>query len=147
MTGAVLIPVTNHRRQCGRFTTAGGANKNHQTALGHGQFFDDLRHMQLFDSGDFIFNQPHHHTHTVTLIKRADPETTRTFGINGVVTFLITLEGLFLLVIHGTEHQIARFLITERFLAQSRHATIDFEGRRPICGDKNIRCFVFDSRF
>ncbi len=72
MTLGVLVSISNHGRERGRFTGTGCAHKYNQATFGHRKL-NRLRQLQIINAGDFCFDPTAHHTR-ISLVKGTDPE-------------------------------------------------------------------------
>ena len=144
---AVVVAVSHHGRQRGGFTGTGGADKNHQAALGHRQFIDDGRQAQFFDRGDLGVDQAQHQPALAALYEGAGAETPHPLDAEGVIT-LVVLEKRFLLVIaHGREHQFPGLLFRQRRLGNRQNLPVDLDARPRSGGDESVGCLVLYHSF
>ncbi|KAG1396796.1 hypothetical protein G6F59_013753 [Rhizopus arrhizus] len=139
VAGRVLVAVTDHRCQRGRFTGTGSADEQDDAALGHRQRLDDRRQAQLFHGRNARLDAAQHHADLVALVEAADAEAADTGQADGEVAFVGLLEFLALCRRHHVEHQVAALLRRERGLGDRRDLAVDLHRRRHAGGDEQVR--------
>jgi len=135
----VLVAVADHRRQRGGFTGAGGADENHQAALGHRQVLDHRRQAQLVHVGNLGLDAAQHHAHQVALVKGAGPEPADAAGGNREVALVVFEEFLALLFVHGAEHDVPGHVRGQGVARHRQHLAVNFHARRHAGGDEQVR--------
>ncbi len=98
--GGVLVAVADHRRQRGGLAGAGGADEDHQAALGQRQLLEDFRELQLFQGRDVGLDPAQYHAHQVALVEGTDPEAADAAGADGEVALMVLGEIAALLLVH-----------------------------------------------
>ena len=126
-------------RPRGGFTGAGGADENHQAALGHRQVLDHRRQAQLVHVGNLGFDTAQHHAHQVALVKGAGPEPADAAGGNREVALVVFEEFLALLFVHGAEHDVPGHVRGQRVARHRQHLAVNFHARWHAGGDEQVR--------
>ena len=144
MAGAVLVAVTDHRRQRRRLTRARGADKEDDTAVRHRQIMQVMRQPKLLESGDTRLDASEHHAHRVALHKGAHTETPDILGTESEVAFLGMQELVALLGCHQRQGQLARLRRIQLGLRDRHDTPMHLDARRDIGGDEKVRCLLLD---
>ncbi|MCY1419216.1 hypothetical protein D9M71_348000 [compost metagenome] len=143
VAGGVLVAVADHRRQRGRLAGAGGADEDHQPALGHRQLLEDFRQLQLFDGRDVGLDAAQHHAHQVALVEGADPEAADAAGADGEVALVVLGELAALLLAHHREHGLAGLFRREGVLGDRQDLAVDLHRGGDASGDEEVGGALF----
>ena len=147
MAGAVLVAIADHRRQRSGLAGAGGADEDHQPALGHGQFLQNGRQAQFLDGGDDGFDFTQHHAGVVALAKGADAETANAGGGDREVALIVAFELFPLRRSHHADHDLQRLRRCQGRLGHRRNLAVDLQARRHARGNKQVRCILVHHEF
>ena len=140
---ALAVAVIQHRRQGGRLTAAGAAQKNHQPALSHDDVLERQRQIQFLDSRNPLLDQPQHHAGAAALGEGADPKPGEIGEMQGKIELMLPVELPRLAVVHDRPHQQFRLLRHQFLIADPNHFLIDLERRRTASSDEHIRPVQF----
>ncbi|MNH20182.1 hypothetical protein D3C79_799420 [compost metagenome] len=142
VTVPVLVAITNHGRLGGGLAGAGGADEQHQPALGHGHLLQDGGQHQLAEAGDMGLDAAQHHARHILLPEGADPEPSQRLAMDGVVRLPAMQVALEVLSVQALPDQGQRSRPVQRFIAERHQAPIDLEGGRGIDRDEQIRALL-----
>ncbi len=143
MAAAVLVAVTDHRRQRGGLAGTGSPDEQHQAALGQRQLLEDFRQLEFVDGRDIGLDPAQHHAHQVALVEGADTETTDTTGADGEVALMVLGKVAALCFVHHTQHGLAGLLRRHGVLGHRHDLAIDLHRRRDASGDEQVGAAFF----
>jgi len=136
--------VVEHRRHRGRLAGAGGADHDHQAALGHHDIFQHFGQAQVFQLRNRGINGTQHHAHGAHLHEGRDAEAPQVTRADREVRFLALLEHRSLLIVHDRTRQVGGVGGRQRLGRHGRHFAVDLDGGREAGGDEEVRAFLAD---
>ena len=126
VAAAVAVAVVDKRRQRGRFTRAGTADKQYQTAFLHDGVEQHRREFEIFKAGDFGLDVAGHQRDFVALLEDVDPKAADLGQGDGEVHLQILLELLLLLAIHDLGGDPRHFTRFQRRFVEGAQAAVKF---------------------
>ena len=138
VTLRVLVAVPDHGGQRGGLTSTGGAHKDHQAPLGHGQFLDHWRQSQIIHIGNLGLDATQDHGHQIPLIESGHPKTADAPGRDGEVALVVRHEFLALLFGHHAEHDIPGHVRGQRALGDRQNLAVHFHAGGHAGGNEQV---------
>src|SRR5688572_9489431 len=136
---AVLVAITDHRRERRGFPRARAAHHDDEAALGHDYVLEHRRKIEVLELRYRGGDRPQHHADAALLHEGAHPEAADAAGVDGEIAFLGSLELLRLLVVHHRARQLRRVLHVELLARHRRHLAVELDGGREARGDEEVR--------
>src|SRR5579883_993860 len=137
--GGILVAVADDRRERRGLARAGGADEDHDAALGHRQLLDDRQQVQFLDRRNLGFDPPKHHAHAIALVEAGDAEAADARDADRELAFVGLLELLALRRRHYVQHHVAGFLRRQWRLRDRHDAAVDLDRRRDAGRDEQVR--------
>ncbi|MNM45568.1 hypothetical protein D3C81_564940 [compost metagenome] len=141
---AVLVAITDHGRLGGGLASPRGTDEQHQPAFGHGHILQDGGQYQLLEGGNTGLDTTQHHARHILLPEGADPESAKSFAVDGVVCLPAMQVSLEVRLVQAIPDQGQRRLPVQRPPLERYQASIDLEGGRGIDRDEEIRSLLFN---
>ena len=110
VTRGAAIAVIDHRGERSRLARAGGADDQHQPALGHHDFFEDLRQPQLGEIGNLVDDGPDHDADVLLLHEDVHAKARHTREGDREIALQLFGEFLALTLVHERVGELARHL-------------------------------------
>ena len=135
---AVAVAVTDHRRQGAGLAGAGGADDDHQAALGHGQVCQHLRNTQFGKGRDIGLDAAQDDAGMVLLLEDVGAEAPGIRRGNGEIAFLRAIKLRSLGFAHDGIGELAHLVCIQRHIRDGRNAAVDLQAGRHTGGDKQV---------
>ena len=114
MAGMDGVAVIDHGGEGGGLSGTGGSDYQYQSALRHGDVFDNRRQAQLLDGLDLRFDMPEDYADISALPKNIDTETAKFLVVEGQVHFHFFLELPTLLTAHQRKRKGFELFVGKR---------------------------------
>ena len=113
------VAVIDHRRERRRFARAGAADHQHQPALGHDDFLEDLGKAELLEVRDLGGDRADHHADVLLLDEDVDAEAREARDGDREIALEVLRELLALALVHHRVRELARDLARELLAASA----------------------------
>jgi hypothetical protein len=142
----VLVAVVDHRRQRGALARAGGADEDHEAALGQRHVLEDLRQAERVDRRDLRRDRPHHDADMALLHEGVAAEAADAGRGDREVALLGLLELGRLLVVHDRARQRQRVLRRQRLRRDLGDAAVDLDRGRKVGRQEEVGAVARDQQ-
>ncbi len=141
---ALVIDLVEHGRQGGRFTGAGGAGDQHQTARFFAETLHHRRQAQRVKTFEFPRNGPKDGPYRAALIEKIASKTSQILQSEGKIQFQVFLEPMLLRVGQDAVGQGLGIRGGQGRHVQRPQFAVYADSRRAIGGDMQIASAHFD---
>jgi len=138
VVGGIFVAMPDHGGERGRFSRAGGADKNHQAALDHCDVTQNRWQVQGFHLRNFGVDGPHHDPYAALLHEHVDAEAADFGRADRKVGFVGRLEVLPLPVVHDRVRQFAGMRGRQRLVRHRSDLAVHLDGGRKPCGKEQV---------
>ena len=144
VAAAVLVAVADHGRQRRRFTRAGAAHDEAQTALRHRHVFELRRQVEILERRNLRDDRADDRADVPLRDERAHAETADALRRDREVALLRRVELLGLLVVHDGTHDQGALRVRQRPIRERTNRAVDLDRRREVGRDEEVGTVVLD---